>query len=82
MALEKHKLDRTRSFGMVYGTPGIAFEQDGVHYSGAEVPVEEWSSPEKIAGEAKLAEKRRQREVKLAEQREMSAIRRKLREDE
>lgn len=82
MALEKHKFDKNRPFGIVYGVPGIAFEQDGVHYSGSETPVEEWSSPEKIAAEAKLAAKRLEREAKLADQRELAKLRRKLREDE
>lgn len=64
------KLDRTRDFGTIYGDPGLAFEQDGVHFKGDGSVGETWSTPEKIQQERQQAEKRLAREAQLGKRRE------------
>lgn len=82
MTLEKSRLDKNRSYGIVYGTPGIAFEQDGVHYSGSEQPVEQWTTPDALNGERVLAQKRQAQEAQLARARQIAQDRKRAREDE
>ena len=42
-------LDKSRSFGIVYGLPGVAFEQDGKQYDpqGRELVSHEEQEPKK-----------------------------------
>lgn len=82
MALEKSRLDKNRPYGIVYGTPGIAFEQDGVHYSGNEQPVEQWTTAENLDNERAIAQKRLAREAQLARARQIAQDRKRAREDE
>ena len=82
MTPEKAKLDRTRPFGLVYGSPGIAFEQDGVHFSGNEKPVEQWTTAEQLEMERVNRQKRLEREAILAQRRQAAANRKRAQEDQ
>lgn len=82
MTPEKARLDKNRPYGLVYGSPGIAFEQDGVHFSGNEKPVEQWTTAEQIEAEKVLAKDRLKREAILAERRQTVTDRKRAREDQ
>lgn len=82
MTPEKVRLDKTRSYGLVYGSPGIAFEQDGVHFSGNEKPVEQWTTPEQLEIERMNRQKRLEREAILGQRRQAAANRKRAQEDQ
>ena len=83
MAIQQEhvELDRKRPFGIVYGEPRFAFEQDGVHFSADGSTTERWSTREKIANERAQAENRRMKEQELARQMQMRERMRKLAEE-
>lgn len=81
MSIEKVKLDRTKPYGLVYGSPGIAFEQDGVHFAGNEKPVEQWTTPEQLETERMNRQKRLEREAIFAQRRQVAADRKRAQDD-
>lgn len=78
--MEKVELDLTRPFGVIYGDPKYAYEQDGLHFK-PDGTADRWCTPEQIAKEAALALKRKQKELKVAQIREAAQARKKLLED-
>lgn len=79
MGLEKlPPLNKELPYGVIYGDSALAFEQNGVHYKNDGTPVEHWASPEQLANETTLRNKRLAKEKSLAQRRAQNEIRRKL----
>ena len=75
------KLDYEQPYGIIYGHPGLGFEQNGVHFGPNGELIERWSTLEKISGERVQALKRKAKEQALAVKREEREKRRKLLEE-
>jgi hypothetical protein len=75
------KLETDRSYGIVYGSDKVNFEQDGIHYSANGEVVEQWTTADKLANEAHIREKQRIKEAQLARQRAIAEQRKRLLED-
>ena len=78
MGLALPAFDKELPFGVIYGSPEMAYEQNGVHYKVDGTPLERWTSPENLANETTLRNKRLAKEKASAQRRAQAEIRRKL----